>query len=122
HSGNKSFVDASLVTADTIAALDAEKSTSPGRGPEVIGLRTAATPGIYRFYVKDMQNATNSTSTALAASGARVDVFQDSRGIASFFPPPSAVGTVWEVFSYDGARIFARGVISFVTPPTSSLP
>src|SRR5437867_1915673 len=67
HSGNKSFVDASLVTADTIAALDAEKSTSPGRGPEVIGLRTAATPGIYRFYVKDMQNATNSTSTTRAA-------------------------------------------------------
>ena len=116
YSGNKSYVDPTSITADTIAALDAQKSASPGKGPEVIGLRTAATPGIYRFYVKDVANATSSTSTMLATSGARVDVFQDNHVIASFSVPPALTGGIWHVFTYDGARLIP---INQATPTTT---
>jgi uncharacterized protein YjdB len=113
-SGNKSFVD-----LDTIAALDVDRSGA-GTRPELIGLRTSATPGLYRFYVHDVSNTANSTSVALSTlSNARVDVFQDNRVIATFFPPNNQAGNLWEVFHYDGARIFPIGTLFFSGSPTS---
>lgn len=111
-SGNTTYID-----VDTIAALDVDRSTL-GTRPELIGLRPSASPGLYRFYVHDVSNQTNSTSTALAGvASARVDVFQDNRVIATFFPPANA-GTFWEVFHYDGARIFPIGSITPLKPAT----
>lgn len=105
-----------VVSTDTIAALDASQTSGPG--PEVISLRPAAPPGGYRFYVHNVSGAATPTSRALAdSSGARVDVFQDNRVIATFFPPNGAQGTLWEVFKYDGARIFPVGTITQASNP-----
>jgi hypothetical protein len=110
-----------VVELDTIANLDVERNAA-GTRPEVIGLRPSGNPGIYRFYVHDATNASNSTSLALSnLSSVRVDIFQDNRVIASFFPPANQPGTLWEVFNYDGARIIPVGTISHTATP-SSLP
>jgi hypothetical protein len=99
-----------VVGIDTIAALDVDDSD--GRGPEVIGLRPSAVPGIYRFYVQNATNAAVPTSRALSDSaGARVDVFLDNHVIGTFFPPSGQQGTLWSVFEYDGARLFPTGQI-----------
>jgi hypothetical protein len=111
--GNKSYI----AGGDTIAALDVDKSN--GVGPEVIGLRPSAFPGVYRYYVKDVSNSATTGSFALANSaGARVDVFQDNRVIATFFPPTNQAGTLWKVFEFDGARIFPVGVIEEAGNPS----
>jgi len=103
---NRSYV----VGIDTIAALDVDDSD--GRGPEVIGLRPSAVPGMYRFYVHNATNAAVATSRALSDSaGARVDVFLDNHVIGTFFPPSGQQGTLWSVFEYDGARLFPTGQI-----------
>lgn len=111
-SGSKSYV----LDGDTIAKLDVDDSN--GRGPEVIGLRPSAAPGVYRFYVHNASNAGVATSRALSDSAsARVDVFQDGHLIGSFFPPAGQQGTLWEVFKYDGARIFPVGTIVHPSDP-----
>jgi len=112
YHGNRSYI----VGTDTIAALDVDDSD--GRGPEVIGLRPAAVPGLYRFYVHNFTNSTVATSRALSDSaGARVDVFLDNRVIGTFFPPAGQQGTLWRVFEYDGARLFPVGDIIQPTDP-----
>jgi hypothetical protein len=99
-----------VVGIDTIAALDVDDSD--GRGPEVIGLRPSAAPGMYRFYVHNFTNTGVATSRALAdSSSARVDVFLDNRVIGTFFPPAGQQGTLWRVFEYDGARLLPVGDI-----------
>lgn len=110
-----------VVDLDTIANLEFERSTA-GTRPEVLGLRPSGNPGTYRFYVHDVTNAANAASLALSdISSVRVDIFQDNRVIASFFPPAGQAGTLWEVFNYDGARIIPVGTISHTTTP-STLP
>jgi hypothetical protein len=42
-----------------------------------------------------------------------VDVYQNNRVIGTFFPPAGAQGTLWEVFTYDGARLTPVNAISF---------
>jgi hypothetical protein len=113
YRGNRAYV----LDPDTIAALDIDATN--GRGPEVIGLRPSAAPGKYRFYVHNFTNSTVSTSRQLADSAsARVDVYQDGHSIGTFFPPPGQQGTLWEVFSYDGARITPVGQITQPADPT----
>lgn len=118
-SGNRSFV---ATNGDTIAAVDVIASGA-GHGPEVIGVRPTAAPGDYIFYVNNVSGASAPTGRALAdSSGARVDVFQDNHVIATFFPLAGQQGTLWQVFKYDGARIFPGGaVIQAGNPPTVTL-
>jgi len=95
---------------DTIAALDVDDVSGPG--PEIIGLRPSAGVGLYHFYVHNFSGAAAPTSKALADSAAaRVDVYQDSHLIGTFFPPAGAAGTLWRVFDYDGARLIPVGDI-----------
>lgn len=108
YQASRSFV----FESDTIAALDLDDTSGPG--PEIIGLRASAAPGTYRLYVHDFSNRATGTSQALSDSSfARVDVYQNNRVIGTFFPPAGAQGTLWEVFTYDGARLTPVNVISF---------
>jgi hypothetical protein len=107
-----------VVGIDTIAALDVDDSD--GRGPEVIGLRPSAAPGMYRFYVHNFSQASVPLSRSLSDSAsARVDVFLDNRVIGTFFPPSGQQGTLWRVFEYDGARLFPVGDI--IQPSNANL-
>ena len=114
HFGNLRYV----VGADTIAALDVDDSN--GRGPEIIGLRPSAPTGMYSFYV---HNATAGTTANLAladSAAARVDVYQDSHLIGTFFPPAGQSGTLWKVFDYDGARLIPATGPGTITTNTAA--
>jgi uncharacterized protein YjdB len=119
HIYKSSTTSSYIVDIDTIANVDVDRSTA-GTTPEVIGLRPSANPGLYRFYVNDVANSGNPGSLVLAdLSGARVDIFQDNRVIATFFPPRNQAGNLWEVFHYDGARIFPIGQITPNSAPAT---
>jgi len=106
YSGSRAFV----ASGDTIAALELDDQSFIG--PEVITVRATAAPGVYRYYVHNYSGRDATTGRALAdSSQARVDVYQDSRVIATFFPPAGAMGTLWKVFEFDGARVFPVNVI-----------
>jgi hypothetical protein len=110
HSGNR----ARLVGLDTIAMIDIADNTGPG--PEVGSLRSSATPGLYRIYVRNISHASQTGRLSLAdSSDVRLDVFQGNRVIATFLPPAGKVGTVWEVFRFDGARILPTDANTSVT-------
>lgn len=105
YSGNRSH----LLAGDTVATIDVVDNTAPGA--EVGSLRTTAAPGMFRFYVKNVGGTAGSKALA-DSSGARIDVFQDNRLIGTFLPPAGGVGTVWDVFRFDGARIIPTGTVS----------
>jgi uncharacterized protein YjdB len=107
-----------LINGDSIASVDVPDVTGPG--PEVVGLRPASAPGLYRFYVHDVSNAANSQSLALSdQSAARVDVYQNNRLVATFFPPRGQPGTLWHVFEFDGGRLRPVQQITFQSDVTT---
>jgi hypothetical protein len=108
NSTNRSFI---ATNGDTIAAVDIIASGA-SHGPEVIGLRPAAVPGFYNFYVNNVSANGVSNSELSTTAGARVDVYQDNHIIATFFPNSGSSGTVWQVFKYDGTRIFPGGGVT----------
>lgn len=105
------------VSVDTIAALDLE--ASQGKGPEVASIRSAAPAGGYRFYVRNASAQLGAISRGLADSAdARVDVFLNNKVVATFFPPAAQQGNLWEVFKFDGARVFPVNQIMYT--PTAA--
>ena len=107
YNGSRSYVTA----GDTIAALELDDVSYAG--PEVITLRASAAPGSYKFYVHNYSGRTVPTSRSLAdSSSARIDVYQDNRVVATFFPPAGVAGTLWKVFEFDGARVFPVNAIA----------
>lgn len=70
-------------------------------GPETITITQLNSGGNYRYSVHDFSNRSSTTSTALGASGARVEVYT-SAGLAQTFPVPQGAGTLWTVFELSG--------------------
>lgn len=70
-------------------------------GPETITIYETV-PGIYTYLVHDFTNRSSSSSTALANSGAYVEVYSASSivPIATYYVP-NVEGTVWTVFQFD---------------------
>ena len=83
---------------ERIAILDVDDTSS--YGPETITL-TPVEDGIYHYYIHDYSSRTYTDNTAMANSGATVQVFSGSRLIAVYKVPTDGVGTVWHVFDYD---------------------
>jgi hypothetical protein len=107
YTGARAFV----ASGDTIAALELDDQSFSG--PEVVTIRANAAPGAYRYYVHNYSGREQTGGKALAdSSQARVDVYQDSRVVATFFPPAGQAGTLWKVFEFDGARVFPVNTIS----------
>jgi uncharacterized protein YfaP (DUF2135 family) len=65
-------------------------------GPETITI-SHQLDGTYRYLVHDYTNYASSSSTALANSGAQVNVYKGSALVATF-NVPSGAGTLWTVF------------------------
>jgi len=105
-----------IVGTDTVAVLDLSDNNS--RGPEILSIRPAAPAGTYKFYVHNASLGTGSNKALADSAQARVDVYQDSRLIGTFFPPAGVSGNVWNVFDYDGARLIPTGTITNEGAPT----
>lgn len=89
------------------AALDTDKRN--GNGPETITITRPSTPpnadlpsGVYRYSVHDFTNRSSATSTALGASGARVELYLPGTNTPRVFTVPNQRGTLWTVFELTG--------------------
>jgi hypothetical protein len=88
---------------DTVGILDNDNVS--GLGPETITLKQKAA-GTYKYYVHNFSDAFDTTSTRLSStSQAKVDVYQGTNLVATFFPPAGQTGTVWAVFQVEGSTI-----------------
>ena len=70
-------------------------------GPETTTVYDMTANGMYSFYVHDFTNRSSTSSTAMANSGAKVQVYMGEELIAQYHVPTSGVGSVWHVFDFD---------------------
>ena len=87
--------------ADSNALLD--RDATSGYGPETITISTQHT-GTYTYWINDYSSRSNSSSTALAASGATVTVYGEA-GIMKQYSVPAGAGTKWNVFTMTNGEI-----------------
>ncbi len=80
---------------------DLDRDDTNSYGPETTTIDLASgVDGIYRFSVHDYSNGGSSSSTAMANSGAWVEVYMG--GVLKYtFYVPNQAGTLWTVFEYD---------------------
>jgi hypothetical protein len=93
----------------TYAELDVDDITS--YGPETISI-VEQLAGTYRYSVHDYSNASSSSSSALANSGAQVRVFRGAN-LAATFNVPAGAGTLWTVFELTGTGIVPINTMSY---------
>ncbi|HOT44890.1 MAG TPA: carboxypeptidase regulatory-like domain-containing protein [Spirochaetota bacterium] len=82
-----------------LADLDVDDTSS--YGPETVTINKLIS-GNYIYFVHDYSNRFNEYSEALAASGARIKVYNDAGLMRTFYVPPYKAGTIWVVFMIDG--------------------
>ena len=87
---------------ETMAGLDLDDTTS--YGPETTTIYNAV-DGTYSFYVHDYSNRDSENSTALANSGAIVQVYEGDQLIGQYNVPTEIVGTTWHVFDFTAGEI-----------------
>jgi len=92
---------------EIMADLDWDDTTS--YGPETTTIYNAV-DGTYSFYIHDYSNRESENCTALANSGAKVQVYEGDSLIAEYNVPTSLVGTAWHVFDFTAGEISAAGV------------
>jgi len=109
------FAAPGSLTGTPWAALDIDDVTS--YGPETITI-VQQLSGVYRYSVHDYSDRFSTSSTALATSGARVDVYRGSSLITSFFPPPQD-GTLWTVFELQGEQLTAVNTMTYESNPST---
>ena len=68
--------------------------------------------GVYRFSVHDFTNRSSVSSTALAQSGAKVEVYQGDERVA-VYSVPNDDGTLWTVFELDDDRIIPVNTMGY---------
>ena len=95
------FSDKGNATASPYTALDHDVTS--GYGPETITVYTEQT-GDYYYYVYDYTNGGITPSSALANSGAQVNVYMGSSLVATYNVPSSA-GTLWKVCKLNGTTL-----------------
>ena len=107
-SARRSYTDSA-----TDVDLDVDDTTS--FGPETVTIREQ-TSGIYRYSVHDFTNRRSSSSSAMAASGAKVEVFQGNNLVREFSVPNEA-GTLWTVFELNGSNLVPINQLSYESNP-----
>lgn len=100
-----------------IAGLDRDDTDS--YGPETTTLYRSG-DGVYRFSVHDYSNRSAYTSTAMANSNAKVEVYFG--GVLKYtFYVPNQGGTLWTVFEYDTTTgiLTAINTMSYQSEPSA---
>lgn len=78
---------------------DLDHDDTEWEGPETTTIYEAV-PGVYDFYIHDYTNRSSEESTAMATSGAKVEIYQGTTLMVTYYVP-NKEGTVWHVCSYD---------------------
>lgn len=84
---------------DDIHYADLDYDDTTWEGPETTTIYEAV-PGVYDFYIHDFSNQELSRSSALATSGAKVEIYQGTTLMVTYYVP-NKEGTLWHVCSYD---------------------
>ena len=103
---NKSY----YVNSGKQTFLDLDDTTS--YGPETTTVMGMTNGEKYSFFVHDFTNRSNSSSNAMANSGAKVSVYRGLELLKEFHVP-SQTGTVWHVFDYNVSTDTLTTVNSF---------
>ncbi len=101
-----------------IANLDLDDTSS--FGPETTTVNTDGQSAMIGFYVHDYSNRDYSSSTAMAHSGATVQVYSGNALLATYEVSTSSSGNVWHVFDYDPTTglIYAVNAYSAESSPS----
>lgn len=70
-------------------------------GPETTTIYRKNSRGSYSFYVHDFSTGKGATSTVMANSGAKVEVYKGTDLVNTFRVNKSSAGTLWHVFDFD---------------------
>jgi len=99
------------------ANLDVDDTSS--YGPETVTISERHS-GTYKYYIHDYSNRSSSSTSAMAQSGARVQVYSGAGGLIATYNVPTSPGTLWYVFSMDGASgaITPQNQMSYESSPT----
>lgn len=92
------FVDRTF-EEDDVKYADLDHDDTSWEGPETTTIYEAVS-GVYDFYIHDYTNQDSTESTALATSGAKVEIYQGTTLMVTYYVP-NKEGTVWHVCSYD---------------------
>lgn len=106
------WVDKGSTTESPYASLDVDDTTS--FGPETVTI-TRQFSGTYVYYIQDYSNLTatsDSPSTALANSSAKVTVIQGDEVVAEL-RVPNVDGNLWKVFSLNGSDLILLNEMTY---------
>ncbi|MDP3774448.1 MAG: carboxypeptidase regulatory-like domain-containing protein [Gemmatimonadales bacterium] len=107
------YADRGSLTLSPYASLDVDQTSS--FGPETITIAQQLS-GVYRYSVHDYSNSASTSSTALALSGARVDLYVGGTRLQQFFVP-NQPGTLWTVLELNGSTIAAINTMTYQSDP-----
>lgn len=96
---------------DTLPHAFLDIDNTSGFGPETITL-TKQFNGVYRYSVHDYENSDLNPSSALAGSGARVQLYINGALSREFFVP-NQPGTLWTVFELNGTTVTPINAMSY---------
>lgn len=103
--GNKDFDNGNVT-------LDLDIDDIDGNGPETTTIKMLNGNAKYSYYVHDYTNQSETISTALSLSGAKVQVYIGN-SVRTFNIPTNKAGTVWHVFDYDASTATITPVNEF---------
>ena len=91
-----------------------DRDDRDGDGPETITIATQLA-GIYRYSVFNYSDRSNSSSTELSNSSAKVEVYKGANLIRVFNVPSGRTGTLWTVFELSGNVITPVNTIDYIS-------
>lgn len=108
-------------SSELMANLDLDDTSS--YGPETTTIYETS-PGIYTYLVHNYTNRSSNSSSALANSGAYVEVYLGMSDIVAHrFDVPNLPGTLWTVFSYNSntGEILPINTMSYHSASTGTI-
>ncbi len=95
------FSNKSYYYSGSVADLDVDDTSS--YGPETVTIYDMNDSGIYSYYVHDFSNKSTTNGSYMANSSAKVQVYDGTILLYTYYVPVSGRGSVWHVFDYDAA-------------------
>lgn len=102
-----------------IALLDLDDIES--YGPETTTIYSMDSNGTYSYYVHNFSDRKSTSSSTLASSGAKIQVYIGDTLIATYNVPTAQDGTLWHVFDYDAStgKIIPVNEITYHATPST---
>ncbi|MBN1154129.1 carboxypeptidase regulatory-like domain-containing protein [candidate division KSB1 bacterium] len=85
-------------------------------GPETITI-VEQFDGVYRYSVHDFSNRDSNSSLVLSTSGAKVEIYEGSNLLRTFYVPNNTGGTLWTVFEMNQDTITPINTMTYVSDP-----